>query len=91
MMKHYPFIGDVRGKGLFLGIEFVKDPELKNPYTDLAQNVLEGLKGKLILAGTDGPDNNVLILKPPLCFSRDNADQFLQVFTEIMVQAPSHQ
>ena len=71
--------------------DVIMDTEIKNPNTALAQQVVENLKQRFILAGTDGPDNNVIILKPPLCFSMDNANEFLRSFKESLVQAPSHQ
>ncbi len=78
LKTRYPVIGDVRGEGLFLGIEFVEDPKTRRPYTDLAGAVKDRLKADHILVGTDGPFENVIKIKPPLCFDRNNADTFLQ-------------
>jgi len=78
LQKRFPVIGDVRGEGLFLGIEFVKDPETREPHTDLADKVINQLKAARILAGTDGPFENVIKIKPPICFNKKDADVFLQ-------------
>ena len=84
LKSEYPSIGDVRGSGFYLGIEFIQDPRSMSPDTDLAQSVNEGLKDHFILAGTDGPNENILKLKPPMCFNMENADHFLTIFKTIL-------
>ncbi len=88
MRQKHPAIGDIRSRGLFLGIDLVRDPVLKEPDPDLANQLLEGFKEGGILTGTGGEHGNVLILKPPLCFNPENADQFLSVL-ESLLQSPS--
>ena len=67
-------IGNVRGKGLFLGIEFVNDRQTLEPATKLTSLLCSRLKDRQnILTSIDGPHNNVIVIKPPLCFSQDNA------------------
>eukprot|EP01102_Stenamoeba_stenopodia_P012546 TRINITY_DN3979_c0_g2_i1.p1 TRINITY_DN3979_c0_g2~~TRINITY_DN3979_c0_g2_i1.p1 ORF type:complete len:435 (+),score=70.56 TRINITY_DN3979_c0_g2_i1:135-1439(+) len=66
-------IGDVRGLGLYVGVEFVRDHATLTPAPDVAKAAVEGLKAAKILTGVDGPHNNVLRIKPPLCFSKDDA------------------
>jgi 4-aminobutyrate aminotransferase-like enzyme len=69
LKQKYAIIGDVRGNGLFLGIELVKD---RNAATE-ADHIVNEMKGKGILLSTDGPDHNVIKIKPPMVFNRDNA------------------
>ncbi len=76
----YPAIGDVRGRGLFLGVELVTDPDERTPATRLAKRVVEGMRDRRILLSTDGPDANVIKIKPPLPFSAADADR---VVTEL--------
>nr|CAD7201602.1 unnamed protein product [Timema douglasi] len=109
--KH-PLIGDVRGVGLFVGIELVKCREARTPATAHAQHVItryaslepDGLeyqhvrsvrackpsrilmKEENILLSADGPDRNVLKLKPPMVFSHENADHFVRVLDEILTE-----
>ncbi len=78
LQKKYYCIADVRGSGLFIGIEF-RDSK-KNPDESMAVNIKEELKQRFILVGTDGPHNNVIKMKPPLCFNKNNALYFLQEF-----------
>ncbi|MEA3478738.1 MAG: aminotransferase class III-fold pyridoxal phosphate-dependent enzyme [Bacteroidota bacterium] len=78
LKNNHPCIGDVRGNGLFLGIEFVNDPETKDPATELTGLISNELKNRFVMVGTDGPFENVLKIKPPLCFTRENADQLVE-------------
>ncbi len=69
----YDCIGDVRGSGLFLGIEIVKDRKSKEHDTYLAHHIKNELRNKNILISTDGPYDSVIKTKPPMCFSKENA------------------
>jgi len=71
--RHEP-IGDVRGLGLFVGVDLVDDRELRTPATDLAARVKERLRERRILVGTDGPHDNVLKIRPPMTFDAAAAD-----------------
>jgi 4-aminobutyrate aminotransferase-like enzyme/Ser/Thr protein kinase RdoA (MazF antagonist) len=81
-----PLIGDVRGSGLFLGVELVRDPTSLEPGTDEAAYVVERLRELGVLTGTDGPFHNVLKLRPPLIFSEDDADLFVQRLDEVLAE-----
>ena len=69
------FISDVRGSGLFLGIELVKDLSTLEPDPEAASSLVNYMKDRGILLSTDGPDENVIKFKPPMCFSRENAEE----------------
>ncbi len=71
----FPIIGDVRGQGLFLGIELV-DAKL-NPLANQTDYLANRMKDHGILMSTDGPDHNVLKIKPPIVFTKDNAEELL--------------
>jgi len=73
LAARYPAIGDVRGAGLFIGVELVADPDSRRPDARLAGDLVEGLLRRGVLAATDGPDDNVLKVKPPLAFGQDEA------------------
>ena len=71
-------IGDVRGSGLFVGIEFVTSVETRVPATAGASVLCSRLKdAHRILTSIDGAHDNVLVVKPPMCFSRANVDTFV--------------
>ena len=76
------FIGDVRGSGLFLGIEIITSTGDADPV--LAQKIKNGLRDKFILVGTDGEFNNVIKTKPPLCFNKKNVDQVVKEISIIL-------
>nr|WP_315485042.1 aminotransferase class III-fold pyridoxal phosphate-dependent enzyme [uncultured Undibacterium sp.] len=77
LKQNHALIGDVRGMGLFIGVELVKDRTSLEPATAEANAVIEFLKAHRILLSTDGPYDNVLKLKPPMVFSMENAKEFL--------------
>ncbi len=73
----HPRIGNVRGLGLFSGIELVSDPFLRSPDAALARYVSECMRERGILTSTDGPDHNVLKFKPPMVFNQRHADRLI--------------
>lgn len=82
MQERHAVIGDVRGLGLFLGIELVRDRASKAPATDFARAVANGARRRGVLMGTEGPHDNVLKLRPPMIFSRRDADHLIAVLQE---------
>jgi 4-aminobutyrate aminotransferase-like enzyme len=73
-----PLIGDVRGQGLFIGIELVRDRETLEPAAAEAEALVNRMKDRGILLSTDGPNHNVIKIKPPIVFSRADADLLLR-------------
>jgi len=71
LQSQFPIIGDVRGEGLFLGFEL--NNSKKEPLAKQAKYLADRMKDLGILMSTDGPDYNVLKIKPPMVFSRENA------------------
>lgn len=84
LMEQYAIIGDVRGIGLFLGVELVKDRQTLAPAAAQAGYIVNRLRDHSILAGTDGPLHNVIKLRPAMIFSTDEARFFLNVFDSIL-------
>ncbi|UZE49983.1 aminotransferase class III-fold pyridoxal phosphate-dependent enzyme [Rhodopseudomonas sp. P2A-2r] len=80
----HEIIGDIRGAGLFVGVELVTDRATKNPATAATAKLVNGLREKRILISAAGPHANVLKIRPPLVFSRENADQFLASIDEVL-------
>ena len=82
-----PLIGEVRGRGLFLGIELVRDKEILSPAAKEANEIVNALKDVGILMSVDGPDHNVLKIKPPIIFTRENVDELVfklaSIFNEL--------
>jgi 4-aminobutyrate aminotransferase-like enzyme len=84
IQKRHPIIGDVRGKGLFIGVELVKDRDTLEPATDGAAQIIEEMKDRGILLSTDGPYDNVIKIKPPMVFNKDNADRVVDTLADIL-------
>ena len=79
LMERHAVIGDVRGAGLFLGVELVRDRATREPAPVQASYVANRMKDFGVLIGTDGPFHNVLKIRPPLCFEPRNADFLLEM------------
>jgi 4-aminobutyrate aminotransferase-like enzyme len=77
-LQYSGIIGDIRGCGLFIGIELVTDRVTKTPATTLTQHIIHELVHQYgILLGTDGPYDSVIKVKPPLCITSDDIDYFI--------------
>ncbi|MDH7511879.1 MAG: aminotransferase class III-fold pyridoxal phosphate-dependent enzyme [Clostridiales bacterium] len=85
--KISPLVGDVRGLGLFLGIELVLDRATLAPATAEASYVAERMKDKGVLVSTDGPYKNVLKIKPPLVFTQADADLYVETLAEVLAES----
>jgi len=73
LKEKFELIGDVRGSGLFIGVELVKDLRTQEPASEKAKVIINKMKEIGILISTDGSHNNVLKIKPPMVFSIENA------------------
>ncbi|MFD2201750.1 aminotransferase class III-fold pyridoxal phosphate-dependent enzyme [Shivajiella indica] len=83
LQKKYDCIGDVRGSGLFLGVDLVKSGT-KEEDPQLAKLIKNELRERNILISTDGPKDSVLKTKPPLVFTKDNALQVVEEMDNIL-------
>jgi 4-aminobutyrate aminotransferase-like enzyme len=82
--ERHPGIGDVRGAGLFLGLEFVSDRDRRTPDPARAQAVVDALRARRILISASGSHGQVLKIRPPLPFSKADADLFLGALGEVL-------
>ena len=82
LSKKFEIIGDIRGQGLFLGIEFVNSE--MSPLNEETRYIVNRLKKFGILSSVDGPENNVIKIKPPLTFSKHNCDMFILYLSKIL-------
>jgi 4-aminobutyrate aminotransferase-like enzyme len=92
MAREYPMIGAVKGRGMFLGLDLVTDPETREP---VSAETLRGITTRLlhegILAGSTGRHENVLKLRPPLPFNRCHADQVVDALRRVFSSIPQRQ
>ncbi|MGN8117211.1 aminotransferase class III-fold pyridoxal phosphate-dependent enzyme [Labrys sp. 22185] len=91
LQERHEIIGDVRGQGLFLGIELVTDRKTKAPATEFARAVNNGARRRGVLMGTEGPHDNVLKLRPPMIFAKADADLLMEVLEETFDEVAARQ
>ena len=84
MANRHEVIGDVRGVGLFIGVEIVTEADSLQANEALATRIVNALRTRRVLLSSAGPQANVLKVRPPLPFSMENAGQFLQCFDEVL-------
>jgi len=89
LAEKYEIIGDVRGRGMFVGIDLVKDRKTREPHTAAAQHVLTRFKEEHILLQSDGPHNNVLKFKSPMVFNEENAKTLLETLDKVFGEISS--
>jgi 4-aminobutyrate aminotransferase-like enzyme len=84
LKAHHTLIGDVRGAGLFLGVELVRNRDTLEPAAQEASDVVNRMREAGVLIGTDGPLHNVLKIRPPMPFSADNADELVRCLDDVL-------
>jgi len=86
LMAAHPIMGDVRGRGLFLGVELVRSRETLEPAAAEASHIVNRMRDHRILLSTDGPLHNVIKIKPPLVFSKAEADWMVQILATVLAE-----
>jgi len=87
LARTHELIGDVRGRGLFAGIELVRDRATRAPATEAAAAVIEYAKDAGVLLSTDGPFSCVIKIKPPIVFSRDDVGTLVRALDDALAAA----
>ena len=89
LQERQPLIGDVRGMGLMLGVELVRDRTTKEPASTETSEVLERCKERGLLVGKGGLMGNTLRIKPPMCLTTDDADFLVDCLDEVLTTLPA--
>ena len=89
LADRHPAIGDVRGMGLFVGIELVRDRDTREPDAPLASELVNGAVARGVLLSTDGPHHNVIKIKPPMVFSAADADRLVETVDAVLGEVAS--
>jgi alanine-glyoxylate transaminase/(R)-3-amino-2-methylpropionate-pyruvate transaminase len=84
LQQRQPLIGEVRGFGLMLGVELVRDRETKTPADTETADVLELAKQRGLLLGKGGLYGNTVRIKPPLCITNDDADFVVDCLDDVL-------
>ncbi len=89
MAERHKLIGDIRGLGLMLGVELVKDRQTKEPATAETMRTLEEARQRGLVLGKSGPSNNVLRIGPPLTISAQQVQEGLAILDEALTAVES--
>ena len=84
LMARHPAIGDIRGTGLFLGVEIVGDGATRWPDAVAAGRIVNELRRRRVLISASGPHGNVLKIRPPLVFAQADADRLLEALDAVL-------
>ncbi|MDE2794456.1 MAG: aminotransferase class III-fold pyridoxal phosphate-dependent enzyme [Gemmatimonadota bacterium] len=84
LAARHSLVGDVRGRGLFLGIEIVRDRETREPFPEACTYIVNRAREMGVLLSADGPGHNVLKVKPPMVFNEDDAAWLVETLDAIM-------
>jgi 4-aminobutyrate aminotransferase-like enzyme len=87
LRARHALIGDVRGSGLFIGVELVSDRDSKAPAAKAARFVINAMRDRGVLISRIGLHDNILKMRPPLPFSRANADQLVETLDAVLGEA----
>ena len=83
----YKIVGGVRGYGLFIGLDLVKEPENRTPGTEIAAYVKNRMCEHRILMRSEGPADNILKIRPPMTIQKDDVDMILHVMDKVLDEA----
>jgi 4-aminobutyrate aminotransferase-like enzyme len=84
--QRFECVGDVRGKGLYTGVELVRDRKSKKPDREAATRIVDMLRDRNVLVGIAGPHGNILKIRPPLCFQREHADLLVEALSDSLAR-----
>ncbi|XP_052781203.1 alanine--glyoxylate aminotransferase 2-like isoform X1 [Mya arenaria] len=91
LMEKHEMIGNIRGFGLFVGFDLVRNRKTREPATEEAKFVVQRMKSDYkVLLSTDGPYDNVLKFKPPMCFTKQNVDDVIRDLDNLLGEIPQH-
>ena len=87
LQKRHAVIGDVRGMGLFIGVELVEDRQARLPATRVAAHIVNRLCEKRVLTGLEGPHNNILKIRPPLTIEAEDSAYLLSTLDAVLEES----
>jgi 4-aminobutyrate aminotransferase-like enzyme len=88
LIDRHPVVGDVRGSGLFLGVELVRNRETLEPAGAEASFVANRMRERGVLLGTDGPYHNVVKIRPPMPFTESDGDILVEALEQSITELP---
>jgi 4-aminobutyrate aminotransferase-like enzyme len=89
LAQRHPIVGDIRGPGLFIGVELVRDRATREPAAVETRAVVNGMRNRGVLIGRDGLYGNVLKIRPPIVFQHSHVQRFLSALDETLSEVAS--
>lgn len=89
MAERHEVLGDIRGLGLAIGVEIVSDRAAKTPDAGVADDLANAMRQEGVLLGTNGIYNNILKIRPPMPFGRDEAHLLLDRLDKVLTAVPA--
>jgi 4-aminobutyrate aminotransferase-like enzyme len=83
LTEESPYVAEVRGSGLYLGVEIVKDRETLEPDSARTEDIIKDMRDRRVLISRTGPTANVLKIRPPLAFTAEDATRLLETFAVV--------
>ncbi len=87
LKDRYDIVGDIRGYGLFIGVDLVSNPETRTPGTEIADYVKNRMRENRILIGSEGPFDNILKIRPPLTIDAEDVGMILTILDQVLEEA----
>jgi 4-aminobutyrate aminotransferase-like enzyme len=84
LASRYSIIGNIQGRGLFIGVDLVKDRVSREPAAEIARLIPDAVKDEGVLIGLTGPHGNCLKFRPPLVFSKEDVDFTIRAFDKVL-------
>ena len=88
LKARHAIVGDIRGSGLFVGVELVLDPTTLEPATEEASYIVNRLRESGVLTGTDGPYDNVIKIRGPMAVTEGDVDLFVETMDSVLGEDP---
>jgi alanine-glyoxylate transaminase/(R)-3-amino-2-methylpropionate-pyruvate transaminase len=85
LKEKYEIIGDVRGAGLMIGLEFVKNKQTQEPSKDIANDMMELTRERQLLFGKGGAYGNTLRIQPPMCLTMEDAKYIVDALEDSVI------
>lgn len=90
LQHKHEYLGDVRGKGLMVGVEVVWSRESRKPAQEIAEQIVHRMREEYVILANEGSERNVLMLMPPMCFTQENAVSLIQRLDKVLSELPKH-
>ncbi|XP_045121103.1 5-phosphohydroxy-L-lysine phospho-lyase-like isoform X1 [Portunus trituberculatus] len=90
LQHKHEYIGDVRGRGLMVGMEVVWSRQSRKPAQEIAELIVNKMREEYVILANEGQERNILMVMPPMCFTQENAISLIQRLDKVLTELPKH-